>query len=280
MTHRFVWLGLCVACSAPPEAATSPEAESSDVSSSPTGPTGEAPTGEAPPGDATDPSTRDTLTVAGARAHLAEAPPNADPDRAIVLDEPLEDLPIGFQLLAAHRIGDGLLVLQTNHELWWRDANGARRIERDVEAPLSVRGRRVAFARGDMPDFEIVMLELAGSGRSVDFIRPLTAGFAPTWNPALGPAGDVVFVSGRSGEAELYRVRPGETPVKLVLEGSFPSSIEAPRYDGVSLRFHDEHGAEHTLRIRYASEVPPTIAPPSVEQGTNDTTGPSAGGTR
>ena len=264
MTRRFVWLGLCVACSAPPEAATSPKPESSEVSSSPTADA---------PSDATP---RDTLTVAGARAHLAEAPSNADPDRAIVLDEPLDDLPIGFPLLEAHRIGDGLLVLQTNHELWWRDANGARRIERDVEAPLSVRGRRVAFARGDMPDFEIVMLELAGSDRSVDFIRPLTAGFAPTWNPALGPAGDVVFVSGRSGEAELYRVRPGETPVKLVLEGSFPSSIEAPRYDGVSLRFHDEHGAAHTLPIRYANETPPIV-----DQGANDgTTGSIAGGAR
>lgn len=209
----------------------------------------------------------DALRVAGARAHLAEVPPNADPDRAIVLDEPLGDLPVGFRLLEAHRIGTGanaaadgtitgLLVLQTNHELWWRDARGARRLERDVEAPLSVRGRQVAFARGQMPDFEIVLLTIGASTGAADFVLPLTDGYAPAWNPALGPAGDVVFVSGRSGEPELYRVRPGEAPVKLVLDGPFPSAIEPPIHDGVSLSFHDERGVRHVQRIRYADDTP------------------------
>lgn len=204
----------------------------------------------------------DPLRVAGARAHLAEIPPNADPDRAIVLDEPLGDLPVGFRLLEAHRLGaddgteEGLLVLQTNHELWWRDARGARRLERDVEAPLSVRGRQVAFARGQMPDFEIVLLTIGASTGAADFVLPLTDGYAPAWNPALGPAGDVVFVSGRSGEPELYRVRPGEAPVKLVLDGPFPSAIEPPIHDGVSLSFHDERGVRHVQRIRYADDTP------------------------
>lgn len=257
-------LGLCVACASEPSA-WEPNDRSPEHA-----PASEVATGSPDLDEALRP---ETLRVAGARAHLAEVPPNADPDRAIVLDEPLGDLPVGFRLLEAHRIGaadgteEGLLVLQTNHELWWRDARGARRLERDVEAPLSVRGRQVAFARGQMPDFEIVLLTISASTGAADFVlpltdppgqrgQPLTDGYAPTWNPAIGPAGDVVFVSGRSGEPELYRVRPGEAPVKLVLDGPFPSAIEPPIHDGVSLSFRDEQGAPHVQRIRYADDAP------------------------
>jgi hypothetical protein len=278
---RWIGFGLCAACASEPSAWEPNDRAAEDPV------VRDVATGSSP--DLTDTLRADTLRVAGARAHLAEVPPNADPERAIVLDEPLGDLPVGFRLLEAHRIGgadgmdEGLLVLQTNHELWWRDARGARRLERDVEAPLSVRGRQVAFARGHMPDFEIVLLTIGastGEPAGTDFVlpltdplgqrgQPLTDGYAPAWNPALGPAGDVVFVSGRSGEPELYRVRPGEAPVKLVLDGPFPSALEAPIHDGVSLSFRDEQGAPHVQRIRYADDAP------RVDPHGPDTTGPN-----
>ncbi|MCA9613760.1 MAG: hypothetical protein KC586_13480, partial [Myxococcales bacterium] len=120
MTSRsLAWIGLLVACAAPPSAPETPEV---------------------PPLEAARPDVLDA--VLGARAHLAPAPVDGDPDRVIVLDEPLGDLPAGYRLLEAHRVGDGLLILQTNHELWWREAGQARRIEREVDAPLSVRGRQ------------------------------------------------------------------------------------------------------------------------------------------
>ncbi|MCB9614530.1 MAG: hypothetical protein H6722_18990 [Sandaracinus sp.] len=228
ISRSLALLGLLASCAAPPSAPESPEV---------------------PPSEAARPDVVEA--VLGARAHLAPAPVDGDPDRVIVLDEPLGDLPAGYRLLEAHRVGDGLLILQTNHELWWRAEGQARRIEREVEAPLSVRGRQVAFARGEMPDFEIVTYDL-----DADFVRPLTEGFAPTWNPALGPSGDVIFVSGRDGTPALYRVRPGEAPRRLLDDGAFPSWIEAPIHDGVTLRYRDHDGVEHAIAITYAPDVP------------------------
>ncbi len=188
----------------------------------------------------------------GIDARVKDAPPNGDPDRVLALTAPLADLPAGSEVLDAHWVAGRALVLHPDHSLWVHEQGGRRRVDDRVEAPLSVREGSVAYVRGEMPFFEVVLLaELDGTPEQ------LTEGYGPAWNPALGPDRQVVFVSSREGRPELYRVRPGQSPERLQAEGAFPSSVHAPVFDGATLRFEDELGQAHALAIRAASDDSP-----------------------
>lgn len=193
----------------------------------------------------TDPLSENAVTLDdGLRAVPTPVPHNADPDRVVTVVDSVAGLMAGERVIEARRIGDAVVAIHPDHTLWLHEAYGRRRLDEHVEAPLSVEGSWVAYGRGEMPDFEIARLDVRTSEREV-----LTEGYAPAWNPALGPDGSVVFVSGRSGEPALYRVALGSSPVALESDGSFPSSLRAPRFDGVTLEFEDESGQTHRLAI-------------------------------
>jgi hypothetical protein len=97
---------------------------------------------------------------------------------------------------------------------------------------------------------EIVRVSLLGGAP-----EQVTGGFAPAWNPAVGPDGDIVFVSSRTGLPRLFRVEPPHAPVMLPEQAAFPSSLEAPIYDGYAFRFEDESHKTHTLAMAQLSEL-------------------------
>lgn len=203
-------------------------------------------------GEAAMAAEEDVVLLGGVvRARLTPAPPNADPDRVLALIDPLEDLTPGELITDAQRVDGGWAVVRRNHELWFHEAGRGRRLDTDVMMPISVRGTQVAYARGHAPTLEVVRVDVRRGGAEV-----LTEGYAPVWNPAVGPDGSVVFVSGHDGGPGLYRVRSGDTPEHLADEGDFPSSIEAPSFDGRTLRFRDESGAEHVLSVAPRIDVP------------------------
>lgn len=188
----------------------------------------------------------------GIDARVAPGPPNGDPDRILELGAPLADLPAGAPVLDARWVGGHALVLHPDHSLWVHGPEGRRHLDDRVEAPLSVREGSVAYVRGEMPFFEVVLLEHLEAEP-----QQLTEGYGPAWNPALGPERQIVFVSSREGRPELYRVRPGQSPERLQSRAAFPSSVRAPTFDGATLTFEDEEGAEHALRVEPAESAAP-----------------------
>ena len=178
-------------------------------------------------------------------------PTGGDPDRLFELTAAVGDLPAGTRVLQLVDTEAGWLVLRPDHALWLHGADTPTHVDDDVHAPVSVRGTRVAYAQGSVPTLEIAVADLRrGTAERV------TGAFSPTWNPALGPEGDVAFVSSRSGRPALYRVTPPGAP-RLVAEGGpFPSSLEAPTNDGRELHFRDEDGLSHTVSL-----APPLAAP-------------------
>lgn len=191
----------------------------------------------------------------GIEAEVLAAPPNGDPDRVLALSAPVADLPAGTPILDARRVDGRVLVLHPDHSLWLHDAVGRRHLDDGVEAPLSVQGGSVAYVRGEMPFFEVVLLPAIDGAP-----QQLTEGWAPAWNPALGPDQTVVFASSRDGQPAIYRVRPGQTPVLVASQGAFPSSLHAPTFDGVTLRFESEDGTAHALRVESAgTDQPRTV---------------------
>ncbi len=188
----------------------------------------------------------------GIDARVEDAPPNGDPDRVLALTAPLADLPAGTPVLDARWVAGAAVVLHPDHSLWVHQGGERRRIDDQVEAPLSIRDGAVAYVRGEMPFFEVVLLPGLDAAP-----QQLTEGYGPAWNPALGPDQEVVFVSSREGTPGLYRVRPDQVPERLESGGAFPSSIHAPVFDGTTLRFEDELGAEHALTLRVAATNTP-----------------------
>ena len=192
----------------------------------------------------------EVLLGGSVRARLTEAPPNADPDRIWELVDPLGDLPPGTLINDAVRVGEGWAVIQWSHELWYMGPEGSRELDQHANAPLAVRGTMLTYARGQAPDLEVVRVDTRGGSP-----EQLTQDFAPVWNPALGPHGEVVFVSGRDGGPALYRVRAGHAPVRLVDEGHFPSSLVPPEIEDGHLVFLDESSTRFSLPITDAAQV-------------------------
>lgn len=186
------------------------------------------------------------------RAELVPAPMNADPNRVWQLVDPIFELAAGNRINDIHRIAEGYAVVKSNQELWYYGPGESRRLDEDVNAPIGVRGTTIVYARGLPPELEVARVELRGEPEQ------LTEDYAPVWNPALGPDGDVVFVSGRTGGPALYRVEAGQAPERIINGGLFPSSLEPPTFDGRVLRFRDEADQAHEIIVRTA---PPSVPP-------------------
>ncbi len=240
---------LLIACQGAPSAAEPERAatESAATESSEADFDEEARLVGAPPGE----SSSEVTLEGGIRARLTPAPVNADPDRALELLDPVADLPAGTEVLEVRSTGAGWLVLRPDHGLWLHGDGPPRQLDEGVYSPMALREPWVAYARGAAPELEVGAVDLRDTQA-----RVLTDGYAPVWNPALGPHGEVVFVSGRAGVPALYRVAPGGAPERLMDEGRFPSWIEAPTFDGQVLRFREESGATAELQVRPAALTP------------------------
>ena len=90
-----------------------------------------------------------------------------------------------------------------------------------VHGPIAVRDTTVAYTVGEAP-----FLEVARADVETGLREQLTHGLAPTWNPALGPDGEVYVVSGATGGPRLLRLGEGE-PTVIPTE-RFPASVRAP----------------------------------------------------
>ena len=187
--------------------------------------------------------------------------PNSDADRILIVraEPPVAGVD-GARALDARFAGDAILVLGADHVLR-AHAQGSpeqpahqqgaiTEVDRAVEAPLAVAGRSVAYARGEMPFFEIARAELDTGGA-----RAITQGMAPAWSPALSPDGrEVVFVSSAQGSPRLHRVDAAGTVTPLPATARTPSSPRAPTLEGDRLTFDDEQGRT-TIDLRTGQEL-------------------------
>lgn len=182
----------------------------------------------------------------GIQGVLTPPVPDSDQPRVLRLTTAAGSLPVGSLVTDARWVGDTAVAVDAGGRLRLHDGSD-QLLDENVAVPLAVRGSTVAYVRGEMPELEVVSIDLR-TGVPVE----LTQGYAPAWNPTIGPDGDVVFVSGRSGFAELYRVVAGSEPelVDVSVRQSFPSSLTPPLYDGRTLVFQDESGREHLLELR------------------------------
>ena len=182
--------------------------------------------------------------------------PNSDADRILIVraEPPVAGVD-GARALDARFAGDAMLVLGADHVLRSHQQGAHQQgaiteLDRAVEAPLSVAGRSVAYARGEMPFFEIARADLDTGGA-----RAITQGMAPAWSPALSPDGrEVVFVSSAQGSPRLHRVDAAGTVTPLPATARTPSSPRAPTLEGDRLTFDDEQGRT-TIDLRTGQEL-------------------------
>jgi hypothetical protein len=174
---------------------------------------------------------------------LEEVPEHSDGDRVLVVRSELGGAPFAGSLDGTHvldaRFADGgIVAIGADHVLRFYDARGVVELDAAVTAPLSVAGSTVAYARGEMPDFEIARADVRTGA-----VMQVTRGMAPAWSPALSPDGtEVLFVSSAEGSPRLYR-HDGGSARALARTQRFPTSPRAPRWDGAaSLEFEDEEG--------------------------------------
>lgn len=166
--------------------------------------------------------------------------PNSDADRVLVmsLEGVVSPTAARFEhVLDARFVGADIVVIDAQHVLWVLRGEDAIELDRDVEAPLAVRGDDLVYARGDMPLFELARADVARGQVTV-----LTEGYAPAYSPAIGEDGSVVFVSTREGQPRLHRVSPGAGVEALPLTQRTPSSPRAPQLERGRLTFEDELG--------------------------------------
>lgn len=182
---------------------------------------------------------------------LEPAPADSDPERVLVLSaEPalraIDPALEGARVLDARFVGDDTIVtVGADHVLRAHAGGGSRELDAEVEAPLSVAGTTLAYARGDMPFFELARADVA-TGE----VRAWTEGMAPVWSPALSPDGrEAIFVSGAAGAPRLHRIAADGAPIALPALDRFPSSPRAPRWQDGTLTFEDETGATALLDV-------------------------------
>ena len=184
------------------------------------------------------------------RGRVQAAAADTDADRVVVLDAheawaAIDPALGGAQVLDARFVQDAVVTLSADHVLRVHRAGSSSALDEQAEAPLSVAGHVVAYARGDMPMFELVRADLQTQSVTV-----WTEGMAPLWSPALSEdGGSAIFVSGVSGEPHLYRVDGSAAPVMLEGVAHFPSALRAPRWLGSALHFEDESGSSFTLDV-------------------------------
>ena len=171
------------------------------------------------------------------------APVDADPDRVVTLR--VDGFPEldGVEALDAAFVGDGVAVVTTDHRLRWYAQPGAAPVELDerVEPPLASEGTHLAYARGEMPFFAIVRLDV-----TVRTPETITDETRSCWSPAIAADGSLAYVCTHADETNQGRptlfVRDGQGERALPTE-RFPTSTVAPRFDGARLAFGDEAGA-------------------------------------
>lgn len=176
------------------------------------------------------------------------APVDADPDRVVTLR--VDGFPEldGVEALDAAFVGEGVAVVGTDHRLRWYAHPGAAPVELDerVEPPLSSEGTRLAYARGEMPFFAIVRLDV-----KVGAPEAVTDETRSCWSPAIAADGSLAYVCTQAdatnqGRPTLF-VRDGQATgaqgERALPTERFPTSPVAPRFDGARLAFGDEAGA-------------------------------------
>lgn len=182
----------------------------------------------------------DGARIAG---NLEPVPPNADPERVLVirtsgLSPAIAAQLDGTRVVDARFVGDAVATIGPDHVLRLHTPAGVSELDREAYAPMSVAGARIAYVRGEMPFFEVAQADIT-TGAAI----ALTTNMAPAWSPALAPDGEtVVFVSGAGGSPRLYRIAGGGAPEALPETARTPSSPIAPRFEGDLLVFEDEQG--------------------------------------
>jgi hypothetical protein len=123
-------------------------------------------------------------------------------------------------------------------------------IDSQAHAPLSLSrdGRYVAFARGEIPDLEIVCYDLVRKARVA-----ATQNMAPAWSPVLSDDGSrLLFVSGSTGHPELWELRDDQSVVqrtdRMRDPVPFPSGPSAPIWNRDGIVFEDPDGV-HLLSL-------------------------------
>ncbi|MCL2823900.1 MAG: hypothetical protein FWD57_07915 [Polyangiaceae bacterium] len=127
------------------------------------------------------------------------------------------------------------------------------KLDSQAYAPVSIsrNGRYIAYARGEMPDLEIVRFDIHNLAR-VD----VTENMAPTWNPVLSEDGSrLIFVSGSTGFPELWELRDDENqsgPRQITNRETnpipFPTGPSTPIWNKGFIAFEDTEGV-HVLSI-------------------------------
>ncbi len=183
-------------------------------------------------------------------ATVQAVPPNSDAPRSLIVrwleaaggpakwsfsDQPVLDARL------VPRAGGALVITQARTLTWLSSQESKpRELDSQVVAPLSLSadGRFVAYARGEIPDLEIVRFDL--EHQAVDSV---TQGMAPAWSPALSEDGSrLIFVSGVRGYPDFWEMRQDQV-VRLsdrqVNPVPFPSGPSAPILTESTLTFED-----------------------------------------
>jgi hypothetical protein len=175
-----------------------------------------------------------------------EEKPLSDGPRHLAIRLVAGEKSIDLGTLADARLVDGAVVALGTDGALSRigDDGGRRQIDRDAHAPLSVRGRSVAYVRGEPPTLELVVADIDKGGPAA-----LAPEWVPAWCPVLADDGSIVFVTGHAGHAQIARVRPGEAPrVLLAQPDAFPEGPDTPTLAGNQLTF-EFRGAQKTLSL-------------------------------
>lgn len=171
------------------------------------------------------------------------APLGGDPERILRLratgpDASLARALTGRRVLDARFAGDGVVTLGTDHVLRYLAADGEMALDAQAQPPLSVAGARVAYARGEMPFFELARADVRTAA-----VDALTEDLGPVWSPALSEDGaSIAFVSSASGHPRLMRL-DADGALSTLASPRFPTSPRTPRWIGSTLTFEDEQGA-------------------------------------
>lgn len=143
-----------------------------------------------------------------------------------------------------------LLVLTTRHALVALDAPNAepRVLDEHVYGPLSLddAGRRVAYTRGEPPELQVIVYDLAGG-----VATPLAPSLVPSWSPALSADGTEVLVAASpEGSASFWRLRPGSPAQRwdLPADTPMPTGVTAPVLFGDAVVYESE-GALRVLGL-------------------------------
>lgn len=136
-------------------------------------------------------------------------------------------------------------------------------LDSQAHAPLSLSqdGRYLAYARGEIPDLEIVRYDLVRKAQV-----GATHEMAPAWSPVLSEDGSrLLFVSGSTGYPELWELRDDQSVLQRTDRRHapipFPSGPSAPIWNRGTIAFEDPSGV-HVMSVdppRLLRSLPGTL---------------------